>query len=75
MDGLVEDGLIVMGGPLGDSDRSLHVVEAGDEQEVRRRLSEDPWARMGLLVVWTIEPWAIWLDGRLTHPVRRDAES
>lgn len=73
MDGLVEDGLIVMGGPLGDGERALHMVEAGDEQEVRRRLGEDPWARMGLLEIGAIEPWAIWLDGRLAHQTHREA--
>ncbi len=64
MDGLVDDGLIVMGGPLGDGDRSLHVVEAADQAQVRARLAEDPWARMGLLEVGSVEPWSIWLDGR-----------
>jgi uncharacterized protein YciI len=64
MDGLVEDGLIVLGGPVGDHRQTLHVVEAADEQEVRRRLAEDPWAHAGLLEIGSIRPWALWLDFR-----------
>ncbi len=64
MDGLVEDGFILLGGPLGDGSRTLHCVHARDEAEVRRRLAEDPWASAALLEVGTIEPWALWLDGR-----------
>lgn len=64
MDGLVEEGFILLGGPVGDRRQTLHVVEAADEQTVRRRLAEDPWARDGLLEVGSIEPWALWLDFR-----------
>ena len=66
MDGLVTDGLILLGGPLGDGERTLHVVEAGDEGQIRRRMDEDPWARSGLLRVGSIQPWALWLDFRAT---------
>ena len=34
MDGLVDDGFVFLGGPIGDSDRNLLVVEATDEQEI-----------------------------------------
>ena len=64
MDGLVESGFIILGGPLGDGSRTLHVVEAADEQEIRTRMAKDPWASMDLLRVGSIEPWQLWLDGR-----------
>ncbi len=64
MDGLVADGLILLGGPIGDGHKTLHLVDARDEGEVRRRLAEDPWARAGLLDIATIQPWALWLDFR-----------
>jgi hypothetical protein len=64
MDGLVSEGLIVLGGPLGDSERTLHAVEATDEATIRSRLGEDPWVSVGLLTIGSIEPWAWWLDGR-----------
>ena len=64
MDGLVDDGFIIVGGPLGEGDRTLHVVEAADEQEIEARLGEDPWAVKGLLRIGSIEHWTLWLDGR-----------
>jgi uncharacterized protein YciI len=67
MDGLVGDGFITLGGPVGEGDppeETLHAVEAADEDEIRARLAQDPWARAGLLRVGSIEPWALWLDSR-----------
>ena len=64
MDRLVDEGFVVAGGPVGDGEQTLHLVEAGDEKEIRARLAEDPWAPTGLLLIGTIEPWALWLDGR-----------
>ena len=29
MDGLVDDGFIILGGPVGDGEQTLHAVEAG----------------------------------------------
>jgi uncharacterized protein YciI len=64
MDELVDDGFVILGGPVGDGGQTLHVVEAADESEVRARLAGDPWASAGLLEIGTIEPWALWLDSR-----------
>ncbi|WP_344064674.1 hypothetical protein [Microbacterium pumilum] len=44
MDGLVADGFLLIGGPLGDGHETLNLVEAEDEDAARRRFSEDPWA-------------------------------
>jgi uncharacterized protein YciI len=64
MDALVEDGFIILGGPVSHGEQTLHVVEAADEHSVRTRFAQDPWASAGLLQVGTIEPWALWLDSR-----------
>ena len=64
MDGLVEGGFIIVGGPVGDGEQTLHAVEAADEDEIRARLALDPWASAGLLRVGQLERWAFWLDGR-----------
>jgi len=64
MDGLVEDGFIILGGPVDDGEQTLHAVEAAGEDEIRTRLALDPWASAGLLRVGSIERWALWLDGR-----------
>lgn len=68
MDSQVTSGLILMGGPLGDGQRTLHLVEASNESEVRRALADDPWARSGLLEVGSIRAWALWLDFRESDP-------
>jgi uncharacterized protein YciI len=68
MDGLVEEGFIILGGPVGEGEQTLHVVEAADETEIEARLAEDPWASAGLLRIAAIEPWALWLDSRPWRP-------
>jgi hypothetical protein len=64
MDALVDDGFIVLGGPLGGEREILHAISAGSDEEVRRRLSEDNWHQNGMLTIKSIEPWTILLDGR-----------
>lgn len=63
MDGLVDDGFVVLGGPLADEQRVVLAVEAESEDAVRITLGRDPWSDTHLLVD-TIEPWTIRLDGR-----------
>ena len=64
MDSLVEDGFIVLGGPLAGEREILHTVCAQSEEEVRARLAADNWAQNGMLRIKSIEPWTILLDGR-----------
>jgi len=63
MDGLVEQGFIVLGGPVGDEHRVVHAIEAESEQALRDTLATDPWSGSHL-VVDVVEPWTIRLDGR-----------
>ena len=63
MDGLVDAGCIVLGGPLADEHRVVHVVEAESEDAIRATLARDPWSETHLRID-TIEPWTIRLDGR-----------
>lgn len=62
MDGLVDAGFLVLGGPLPDG-RVAHVVEAASVDEVRVTLAADPWSESHLTVE-AIEPWTIRLDRR-----------
>jgi uncharacterized protein YciI len=65
MDRLVDEGVVVLGGPLGRvGDTVLLVVEAADEADVRARLDADPWTPLQVLTYQRIEPWILWLDGR-----------
>ena len=61
MDGLVEDGFVVLGGPLGSGEEVLLIVRAGSGAEIEARLAADPWLPMEILRVAKIEPWEILL--------------
>ncbi len=71
MDGLVDDGFMILGGPVGDGDPPGRPCMRSRRRTKTRsgaRLAQDPWARAGLLRVGSIEPWALWLDGRSGQP-------
>jgi len=63
MDGLMDAGFIVLGGPLADGHRVVHVAEAESEDAVRATLARDPWSETHLKVD-AIERWTIRLDGQ-----------
>src|ERR671934_113253 len=73
MDGLVDDGFVVLGGPLADEVRTAHVVEAESEDAVRATWARDPWSETHLRVE-SIDPWTIRLDGRHAVPAARGGE-
>lgn len=62
MDTLVSEGVVVLGGPIGELDGSdaVLVVNLDSEHEVRSRLASDPWIG-GILSIGSIRPWTIWL--------------
>jgi uncharacterized protein YciI len=63
MDGLVDAGTVVLGGPLADEHRVVEVIEAESQDAVRATLARDPWSETHLQVD-SIEAWTIRLDGR-----------
>jgi hypothetical protein len=63
MDGLVDAGFVVLGGPLADEQRVVLAIEARSEGAVRATLARDPWSETHLRID-TIDPWTIRLDGR-----------
>jgi len=64
MDRLLDDGFVIMGGPLDDGRQVLLIVQAADEQEAADRLAADPWEPMGILKTAGIQRWDVWLDSR-----------
>jgi hypothetical protein len=66
MDGLVDQGMIVLGGPLADEHRVALVCEAGSADEIRAAFARDPWSGTHL-VIGSIDPWTIRLDGRTSR--------
>jgi uncharacterized protein YciI len=64
IDQLVDDGFILMGGPLVDEGGSLLIVNAEDENEVRQKLKNDPWMQQGILKLESVKRWQIFVDVR-----------
>ena len=60
MDALVEEGFVVLGGPVGDIDagRTLLVVDAKSEDVIRDRLARNSWAE-DAVTIESIEPWSV----------------
>ncbi len=63
MDALVDDGFVLLGGPLALDREVLLVIKAASEQEVRERLDGDPWHRNRMLSIASIRFWTVLLDG------------
>ena len=63
---LVDEGFVVLGGPLDGDRETLHVVDAGSEKEIRARFAQDNWAQNGMLQVKSVERWTILLDALRT---------
>lgn len=71
MDSLVDEGFVVLGGPLTEGRDVLLAISAPSADAIRDRLAkEDNWHRDGLLTVKSIEAWTILLDGRMTAAER-----
>ena len=62
MDGLVEEGHVVLGGTLPNG-ATAHAFEAESEDEVRAIWARDPWHESHLILE-SVEPWKIRLDSR-----------
>ena len=59
MDALVDEGLVVLGGPLEGTSEVLLIFRAESPEQIRQRLAADPWHRMGLLSIARIMPWTL----------------
>src|SRR4051812_23149627 len=68
MDALVDDGFIVLGGPLGDGRRVLFAVAAADEAAIRARLAPDPGPADDPPRIAAVERGTVLLDGGAAGP-------
>lgn len=62
MDALTEEGIVILGGPVGEGDGEdvLLVVDVESEAAIRARLADDPWGT-DMLTIESVEPWSVWL--------------
>jgi uncharacterized protein YciI len=65
MDALVDEGIVVLGGPVGEGDGEnvLLVVDADSETTIHARLADDPWGP-DMLTTASVKPWSVWLRAR-----------
>jgi uncharacterized protein YciI len=76
MNALADDGFVQLAGPLAGTEngrlRALVIVNAESEEEIHRRLANDPWTLSEHLHTADIEPWNILVGSeRLSeHPAR-----
>jgi uncharacterized protein YciI len=66
-DGLVEKGVVILGGPIDSDDPediALMAVEAAGEEAVHATFAADPWMTHGIFRLKDVRRWTIWLDGR-----------
>ena len=64
---LVSEGLVILGGPIGDGARVLLIVEADSAAAIHSRFAADPWTPAELLPIVSIEPWTVMLRGEPRH--------
>ncbi|HKF42206.1 MAG TPA: YciI family protein [Thermoanaerobaculia bacterium] len=64
MDGIFEEGRIVLAGPYGKDGRALVVMDVRDEAHASSLFDEDPWVKAGILLTEEVVPWTIFLDSR-----------
>ena len=67
IDGLIERGIFVMGGPLADNSGSLTLLENVREEEARELVLRDPFVANGVFVLEDVRAWNVWVD-ELTSP-------
>jgi uncharacterized protein YciI len=65
MNALHSEGFVLLGGPLEGTPNTLLIIEASDTEEIKTRLSNDPWSN-DLLSITQIVPWTLRL-GSLGH--------
>lgn len=67
LNGLGAEGFVLLGGPLAGSEsgrvRALLIVDAENEAEIHRRLSDDPWVPTEQLLTTSVETWKILVGG------------
>ncbi len=60
MDALADDGVVILGGPLGEQEEQfLFIFAAENAGAVEARLADDPWTRLGIARTVLVERWDI----------------
>lgn len=68
MNALVDEGFVVLGGPLEGTSEVLLIFRAASSEEIMSRWSKDPWAKLDLLRLSRIMPWDLRLGELKEEP-------
>jgi hypothetical protein len=63
VDGLVERGTMVMGGPFADNSGTMILLEGVDAAAAERLVADDPFILNGVFVLEEVREWTIFVDG------------
>ncbi|HEY7357243.1 MAG TPA: hypothetical protein VH590_12280 [Ktedonobacterales bacterium] len=61
MEAFVDDGFIILGGPLDGEARVLVILNAASRAAIEARFADDPWIVHGIRRIASIERWQILL--------------
>jgi len=56
---LLEEGTVVLAGPVGDGSGAMMVLQTGSEEEARRVVDGDPYTAAGVGVDHVLRPWNV----------------
>lgn len=62
IDALVDEGNVLLGGPLSDEGGAVLVMRGPDAGAIRARLADDPWYRHEILRLVDVKRWEILID-------------
>jgi uncharacterized protein YciI len=69
MNGLAEEGIVVLAGPLGNGApvyRAMLIFDADTERTIRAQVEADPWTSLEVLTTVSVDRWDV-LVGELPH--------
>ena len=56
---LLEEGAVVLAGPIGDGSSAMMVLRVGSEEDARRVVEGDPYTLAGVGVEHVLRPWNV----------------
>jgi uncharacterized protein YciI len=62
VDGLIDAGTFVMGGPFSDYSGSLTLLEGVTAAEAEELVARDPFVQNGVFVLESVREWTIYVD-------------
>ena len=63
---LLEQGTVILAGPVGDGSGAMMVLQAGSEEEARRVISGDPYTAAGVGADHVLRPWNVVVPAQST---------